>query len=240
MTRPRILVEICVDSPEGLRAAVAGGADRIELCSALALGGLTPSPGLIAQARNCSVPVRAMIRPRGGDFHFDAAEQDAMLHEIDAVRAAGLDGVVIGASDASGALDATLMARLVDHAGGLGVTLHRVVDLLPDPVAAVDLAARLGIATILTSGGAPTAVEGAATIRAMRERAGDRVEILAGAGVRADNAAALVAVTGVRSVHASCGAPIEPTEVLVRLGFASGRERMTDPDAVVRLRAAVA
>jgi glucosamine--fructose-6-phosphate aminotransferase (isomerizing) len=234
-----ILLEICVDSADGLRAAVAGGADRIELCSALALGGLTPSPGLMALARDCGVPVRAMIRPRDGDFRFGAADRDAMRRDIDAVRAAGLSGVVIGAQRDDGSLDEALLEELVAHAAGLDVTLHRVVDLLPDPLSAVDVAARLGVATILTSGGAPSATEGASVIRAMRLHAGDRVEIMAGSGVRADNAAALIAATSVTAIHASASAPLTLDDpAALRFGFVTGRERATDEQAVAALRAA--
>ena len=235
-----MLIEICVDSAQGLADAVVGGADRIELCSALALGGLTPTPGLMALAADCGVPVRAMIRPREGSFVFDAGDRDTMLRDIDAVRAAGLSGVVIGALTPEGALDVPLLQELVARAKGLDVTLHRVVDLLPDPLAAVDIAAGLGIATILTSGGARTASEGAKTIAAMRARTADWIEILAGSGVRAANAAALVAATGVRAVHASCSAP--RTDALAReteFGFASASVRATDRTEVAALVAAV-
>lgn len=234
-----MLVEICVDSAGGLVAAIAGGADRIELCSALSLGGLTPSPGLIAVARDCPVPVRSMIRPRDGNFHFDDADQMAMLADIAAARHAGLSGVVIGAQDRDG-LDIALLQDLVSAADGMDVTLHRVVDLLDDPVAAVDVALALGIATILTSGGGRTAIEGARTIRAMRERAAGRIEILAGSGVRANNAAALIAATGVTGVHASCSLPITSTDLRARsFDFVGGGERTTDRAGVAALRAAV-
>lgn len=235
-----MLIEICVDSAKGLADAIAGGADRIELCSALALGGLTPTPGLIALAADCGVPVRAMIRPRQGTFVFEAGDRETMIRDIDAVRAAGLRGIVMGALTAEGGLDVPLLEALVARAQGLEVTLHRVVDLLPDPLAALDVAARLGIDTILTSGGARTAAEGADMIKEMRERAGDRIEILAGSGVRASNAAALVAATGVRSVHAS--ASTERADALAReikLGFASPASRTTDPNEVAALVAAL-
>ena len=233
-----VLIEICVDSPQGLADAVAGGADRIELCSALALGGLTPTPGLIALARDCPVPVRAMIRPREGSFTFDDDEVSAMLRDIDAVRAAGLSGIVIGALTREGALDLALLATLVAHAGDLDVTLHRAVDLLPDPITAVDVASDLGITTILTSGGAWTASEGVTTIDRMRERAGDRVEIMAGSGVRAVNAAALVARTGVRAIHASCSMPrIDVSPEAVEMGFETALARTTDRAEVAALRA---
>ena len=108
----RITLEVCVDTPEGFEAAVAGGADRIELCAALDLGGLTPSPGLMALAAKASTPVYAMIRPRAGDFVFGLGDEAAMLGDIDAVRSAGLAGVVIGANLADGRLDVALLERL--------------------------------------------------------------------------------------------------------------------------------
>lgn len=233
------LLEICVDTPAGLAAAVGGGADRIELCAALALGGLTPAPGLMAMAADCPVPVRAMIRPREGHFLFDPGEVDAMMRDIDAARAAGLDGVVIGAMTADGGLDLPLIERLVAHAAGMAVTLHRVVDLLPDPVEAVEAAASLGIATLLTSGGAHRAVEGMTCIAAMRERAAGRIEILAGSGVNADNAPLLLARTGVPALHASCSAMVAGAdERLLALGFERPGRRETDPALVAALRRA--
>jgi copper homeostasis protein len=157
---PAILLEVCVDTAEGLEAAIAGGADRIELCSSLGEGGLTPSAGLMALAGRQGVPVRAMIRPRAGDFTFDAAEVAVMCGDIRAARDAGLAGVVIGALDAAGALDRAVLEGLMAAASGMGVTLHRAVDLLPSPREAVEVARALGIDTILTSGGALKAPEG--------------------------------------------------------------------------------
>jgi copper homeostasis protein len=233
-----ILVEICVDSPAGLAAAIAGGANRIELCAALSLGGLTPSPGLISAARDCPVPVRAMIRPRDGDFRFDQLDTTAMLADIETARAAGLSGIVIGAHNGEG-LDIALLRELTAAASDMDITLHRVVDLLDDPVAAVDVALELGIATILTSGGAHVAIDGARVIRAMQDRAAGRIEVLAGAGVRASNVAALIAASGVTAVHASCATPVENTDARARtFGFVSGYERTTDRASVAALRSA--
>src|SRR5579863_227975 len=116
---PRILIEVCVDSTQGLKTAVEGGADRIELCSSLAVGGLTPSPGFIGFAAKSGRPARAMIRPRVGDYVYSEDEIDVMRRDIDAVRAAGLAGVVIGASLASRHLDEKTIARLAEHAAGL-------------------------------------------------------------------------------------------------------------------------
>ncbi len=235
-----LLMEICVDSPAGLRAAIAGGADRIELCAALDVGGLTPSPGLLQLAGRISVPVRAMIRPRAGDFVYDAVEQDVMLHEIDAARAAGLAGVVIGALTRTGELDLVVLKRLVAHAAGLDVTLSRAVDLLPDLVVAVDVAVDLGIATILTSGGALKAYDGIATIAAMQARAAGRVEILPGSGINAANVRAILDGAGVRSVHASCGGLVDTTDARsVSMGFVHAQRRETDQSLVENLRAAM-
>lgn len=233
------LLEVCVGTPAGLLAAVEGGADRIELCSALALGGLTPSVGLMALAATLSVPSRVMIRPREGHFVFDAAERDTMLRDIDAARDAGLDGVVIGAMTANGAPDIAVLEYLAAHAAGMALTLHRAVDLLPDPVEAVDAAIALGFSTILTSGGALHAVDGIAVIAAMRERAAGRIEIMAGSGVTAANAARIVAETGITAIHASCSSPVAIADAQsLALGFELAGRRDTDPALVAALRSA--
>ena len=204
----RVILEVCVDTPAGLAAAIAGGADRIELCAALALQGLTPAPGLIAIAAEAAIPIYPMIRPRHGDFVYDEGDIDAILRDIDATRAAGLAGVVIGANLPSGELDVDVLSMLVAHAEGLGVTLHRAFDLTPDPIAALETAIDLGFERILTSGCALNAMAGAETIAALVQQADGRIAILAGGGINASNAAQIVARTGVREVHGSCSAPM--------------------------------
>ncbi|MBI1416930.1 MAG: copper homeostasis protein CutC [Limimaricola sp.] len=236
----RIGLEVAVDSPAGLAAAVAGGADRVELCAALELGGLTPAPGLVAQARDCGLPVFAMIRPRAGDFVFDAAEVEAALADIAAMRAAGLAGVVIGAARPDGALDEGVLARMVAAAGPLAVTLHRVFDLVPEQSAALEVAVRLGIGRVLTSGGATRAVDGAAQIAALVAQARGRIGILPGAGITPDNVAALVAATGVVEVHASCAVSLPQDPDAVALGFCGPVRRQTDAETVRKMRAALA
>ena len=203
----RVILEVCVDTPAGLAAAIKGGADRIELCSSLALQGLTPAPGLIAQAADSAIPIYPMIRPRQGDFQYGPVDLDAMRRDIDAVRAAGLAGVVLGANWPSGELDARALAMLIAHSQGLGVTLHRAFDLVPDPAAALETAIDLGFERILTSGAAQTAMSGAELIAAMVAQANGRIAILAGGGVNLVNVAELVARTGVVEVHSSCSAP---------------------------------
>lgn len=234
----RVILEVCVDTPAGLAAAIAGGADRIELCSALALQGLTPAPGLIAIAAQAAIPIYPMIRPRNGDFVYDEADLDAILRDIDAVRDAGLAGVVIGANAASGELDVDALAMLVAHAEGLGVTLHRAFDLTPDPFAALETAIDLGFERILTSGCALNAVAGAETIAALVEKADGRIAILAGGGINPSNVAQIIARTGVTEVHGSCSGPMTyglgqgHEDQAYKLGFVQDGLRDTD-EAVV-------
>lgn len=233
-----IRLEVCIDDVLSLDACARGGADRIELCSALDLGGLTPSPGLIAAAAKVPLPSRAMIRPRAGDFRFTEAEVEVMLADIATVRNAGLAGVVLGATTVRNELDVAVLARLVDAAGDLGKTLHRAIDLLPDPVAAVDLAVELGFDCILTSGGDLTAEAGAAVIAAMVERAAGRIDIMAGSGVRPENAAAIHRKTGAPWLHSSCGRTEANGDDIRRFGFGPAERRLADADRILALRAA--
>ena len=235
----RILLEVCIDDPEGLLAARAGGADRLELCAALAFGGLTPSPALVAEAARTGTSALAMIRPRAGDFVWTPAEVAAMESEIALLRAAGAPGVVIGASLPDGRLDGATLARLLRAAEGLDVTLHRAVDLAPDPEAAVELAASLGIRRILSSGGAARAADGVARLERMMRAGAGRVTIMPGAGVSTET---LPALTGLplREVHASCSVPLPPPAALVAdLGFQPPGARRTDAGRVAAMRAAL-
>jgi copper homeostasis protein len=236
-----VKLEVCVADPESLVAAIAGGADRIELCSALEIGGLTPLPGLVAQAASAPVPVYALVRPRSGDFVFSEPDIDAMLRDIDAIRAAGLAGVVIGASRPNGTLDIVVLERLMQHAAGLGSTLHRAVDLVPDFAEATEAAVALGVERILTSGGARAALAGLDNIAIAHATARGRVLIMAGSGVHPDNVAAVVASGTVDEIHSSCaGAPIASFPGAAALGFASSTRSSTDAVVVARLKAAMA
>lgn len=232
-----ITLEICVDDVEGLDRAIAGGADRIELCSALAVGGLTPSAGLMAAAAQRAVPAYVMIRPRAGSFVFSPAEVDQMLVEIDYVRSAGLAGVVLGASDTDGHLDAQVLERLVRRADGLGLTLHRAFDLVPDFAQAVNLAVSLGFERILTSGGAGTAIAGLDALKQIVSHAGQRIAIMPGSGVTATNAAEIVTRLGICEIHASGSTQRMADDLrLAELGFMPATFKTTDTQAVAALK----
>jgi len=237
-----ITLEVCVDNVDGLAAALRGGADRIELCSALEIGGLTPSAGLLRAASKCPVPVVAMIRPRGGDFCFNDAETQLMLEEIDAVAAAGLQGVVLGATLADGALDAHALERLVRRAAaqGLRCVLHRAIDLCPDLAIATRLAIDLGFERILTSGGARSAPDGLDGLQRCFDAAAGRIAIMPGAGINAANIGQLCARLPLTDVHASCSEPLPPASPKVlALGFDAGGRRQTDSAKVAALKAAL-
>jgi copper homeostasis protein len=236
------LLEIAVDSVTGLDTAVRGGAQRIELCSALDIGGLTPTVGLMAVAAEAPVPVYAMIRPRAGGFVFDAREEEVMLADIQAVRAMGLAGVVFGASQADGGLDTALLARLMSVTEGLGCTLHRAFDLVPDRDAALEQAVELGFDRILSSGGQPKAMDGADALKRMVERAGDRLIVMPGSGIRAGNVREILARTGAREVHASGreALAVTPDAKSLAFGFQSATAMETDEGAVRKLKEALA
>ena len=234
-----LLLEVCVDDARGLAEAVAGGADRIELCAALSVGGLTPSPGLMVRAARCGVPVMAMIRPRTGDFVYDADEVAVMQADIRAARAAGLSGVVLGASVPDGRLDRGVLAALVTVATGLDLTLHRAVDLCPDVDVAVEMAIALGFQRILTSGGALRAVEGMARLRRMITVAAGRIGIMPGSGVSVATWAILRDLA-VSEVHASCAMAWPVGGQALAFGFQMPGEKRTDRREVAALKAALA
>lgn len=182
------ILEVCVDSYASAMAAIRGGADRLELCSALAVGGLTPSPVLLQQIRRVSsIPVRCLMRPRGGDFLYTREEIAQMAMEITALRRAGAEGFVIGCLTADGELDAEAMEPLLRAAEGAGLTLHRCIDVSRDICKTYLDAAALGFDTVLTSGGAGNCLAGKAVIGellALRDQQSGP-EVLIGAGVNA-------------------------------------------------------
>ncbi len=238
MTTP--LLEVCVADAESLAAAIAGGADRIELCSALELGGLTPAPGLMRLAAKAPIPVYAMVRPRSGDFVFSSGELAIMRADIDAIRSAGLAGAVIGASRRDGTLDEDMLRHLSGHAQGLGLTLHRAFDLVPDFAAAVETAVGLGIERILTSGGARSAPEGIPALRYIHGAARGRISVMPGGGLTVQNAGELLKVVPVTEVHSSCSLPrVTPDQRAVKLHLAERSHRRTSAETVAAFKTAL-
>ena len=183
-----MLLEICVDSLASARAAIAGGADRLELCSALLAGGLTPYTALLQQIREESqIPVRCLMRPRAGDFLYTPEELEQMRRQIQELKRWGADGFVIGCLCPNGELDREAMLPLVEAADGKGLTLHRAIDVSRDPLETYQKAKNLGIDTVLTSGAAANCKAGEETIARLlklRDENGGP-EVLIGAGVNA-------------------------------------------------------
>lgn len=210
------VTEVCAETIASVVGARDGGAARVELCASLIEGGLTPSIGMI-RASVALMPTFVLIRPRGGDFVYDSAELAVMEADVIAAREAGAAGIVTGVLDSSGAVDEPAMLRLVEAAKPLPVTFHRAIDVSSDCVAAVRACHRVGCARVLTSGGQASAVEGAGTIRDMvraASRCGEgtaaagadgvrRLTVVAGGGLRPDNVARVVGLTGVTEVHGS-------------------------------------
>ncbi|MDQ1583360.1 MAG: copper homeostasis protein [Microbacteriaceae bacterium] len=208
MGKRMLAVEIAVQDSHGARSALAEGADRIELCSALGVGGLTASAGTIEAvvdaARGAGRPgfVHVLIRPRPGGFVYSTDELDVMLREIRFARGAGAGGVVIGALDDAGGVDLEITRALLDAAGPLEVTFHRAADVAADPLATVDALASLGIRRVLTSGQAVRSIDGSPTLAAMVARAAGRIQIMAGGGVTVPDIEELAGL-GVDAVHLS-------------------------------------
>ena len=168
--KKQYLLECCVDSPESALAAACGGADRLELCANLIIGGTTPTMALYETVRELvSLPIHVLIRPRFGDFLYTEAEADIICREIRAFQKAGADGVVVGSLRPDGTLDTDLMGRFLDCARGMSFTLHRAFDMCREPFAAWEQARRLGIDTILTSGQAVSCLEGLPLLKKLAE-----------------------------------------------------------------------
>jgi len=240
-----MLVEICCGSLDDALAAQVGGADRIELNSALFLGGLTPSGGTLRLTREqLSIPIFAMVRPRVGGFHYTAAEFEVMQADARLLCELGADGLVFGCLDGSGEIDRERTARLVDLAGGRPTVFHRAFDVVPDPFAALETLIELGVTRILTSGQEETAYNGAALIRQLREAARGRMEILPGGGIDPFNIADVITRTGTDQVHLALFTPRLDTSCQGRpqVYFGGGlrpsedRLEVIDTRAVARLR----
>jgi copper homeostasis protein len=244
----RILIEVCVDSAASAIATQRGGAKRIELCSNLLEGGVTPSAGLIEQVRaETSIGLQVMIRPRGGDFCYTPEEFETMRRDITFAKKLGADGVVLGILDPHGNVDIERTRELVELARPLNVTFHRAFDMSADLPRALEDICATGVDRLLTSGGEQSALQAVDKIGQLVQAARGRVVIMAGGGIRSDNAVSIIESTGVREIHVGLGSrgpsPMLHRNPRVSMGRAPDREysrfQVTEAD-VTHLASAVA
>jgi copper homeostasis protein len=224
-----VLVEVCVDSIHSAVAAERGGAARVELCSGLIEGGITPSAGLIEITRgNVFLPLHVMIRPRGGDFFYDSDEFETMQRDIAAAKQLGADGVVFGILDVNANVDVVRTRQLVNLARPLAVTFHRAFDMTEDLLRALEDVCATGVDRLLTSGGEQTSLQGQATIAQLVKQARGRVVVMPGSGIKPENARSLVEQTGAREIHvglrSSLPSPMVHRNPRVSMGTIPGRE----------------
>jgi copper homeostasis protein len=201
-----VLVEICVEGIASALVAGEGGADRIELCENLAIGGVTPSAGTIAVAcRELPLPVHVLIRPRGGDFVYSDAEYEVMMRDVAGAKLSGASGVVLGLLDPAGAVDIGRTARLVEAARPMSVTFHRAFDEVRGPFRALEDLIDLGVERVLTSGRAARASEGLGLLDELNRRARGKLILLPGGRVGAEDLPRLAGI-GLREVHVGSAA----------------------------------
>lgn len=203
-------LECCVDSVESAISAKKGGADRLELCSALVIGGLSPSQALYRKIREqADIPIRVLLRPRFGDFCYTDYEHEILKEEVRSFRKLGADGIVIGTMKPDGTLNLEQMKELMEEAQGMTVTLHRAFDMCQDPFQTLEEAKRLGIHTILTSGQKNVCTEGMDLLKELVEQAQGKTEILVGGGVDASVLPVLAEKTKAKAFHMSGKVSIE-------------------------------
>jgi len=239
-----VLLEIVASTVDDCIAAEDGGADRVELCAAIATGGLTPSLGTLIEAkRSLGLPIMAMVRPRAGGFCYSAEDFATMRRDAELLLSHGADGIVFGILHPNGSIDRQRSGYLVELANGKQTVFHRAFDVVPDPERTLDELIDLGFTRLLTSGQKTTAFEGRESIRRLIARAGSRIEVLAGGGVRAHNVRQLVEATGCTQVHLTAfSARIDASTSASCLSFGgvpgspSGSYESVDPELVHRMR----
>jgi len=230
------ILEVAANSVASALAAEAGGAARVELCSALEVGGLTPSHATIATAmERLHIPVQVLIRPRAGDFVYDDLECEVMRRDIETCKVLGCAGVVIGVLTAAGDLDMPRCRGLMDAARGTSVTFHRAFDFVRDPEHTLEAIIALGCDRLLTSGQGADALAGAPLIRRLVEQARGRITIMPGGGIDARNIAAIAQATGAHEFHASAKVRVADRMQHAGIGGMGGGDWQTDT-AEVRAR----
>lgn len=243
-THSRYTLECCVDSTASAVHAKNGGADRLELCSNLVIGGTTPTLSLFRQIRETvDIRIHVLLRPRFGDFLYSEQEQELILKEIDLFREAGADGIVIGCLKADGSLDCEAMKRLIDHSGTMSITLHRAFDMCRDPFHTLEEAISMGIHSILTSGCQPSCLQGIDLLRQLEQKANGALQIMAGAGVNENAVRRLLDETNLTAFHMS-GKKIVESQMNFRnphvsMGIPGMSEYEiweTDPEAIAAVR----
>ena len=217
--------EICANSVASCIAAQEGGADRVELCAGIPEGGTTPSYGMIRNAReNISIALNVIIRPRGGDFLYSESEIKEMIYDIQTAKELGADGLVFGCLNPDGTVDMKTMSSLMEAAGDTPVTFHRAFDHTNDPFKALEDIISLGCARILTSGCRPTALEGSELLSQLVEKAGERIIIMPGCGVRENNIAEIARLSSAREFHFSARESVESGMIFRNPEVAMGSE----------------
>jgi copper homeostasis protein len=238
------IIEIATSDFATTQSAVAGGADRVELCANLAEGGTTPTYGTIRQCREkFNVQLYPIIRPRGGDFLYTADEFKIMLHDVKVAKDLGCDGVVIGLLNSDGTIDVKRTAKLIEAAYPLGVTFHRAFDRCKDPFLAIEQLVEIGCERILTSGQQPTVMEGLNMLVKLNKAADNRIIIMPGSGLRADNIKILAEKTGCTEFHSSLRGKEKSKMEFVHPAFAESAEsymnNSINVEEVVKLRSAL-
>jgi copper homeostasis protein len=243
------LIELCVEGPDGAAAAAEGGADRVELCASLVEGGLTPSPGMVRAALAAvSIPIMAMVRPRGGDFLYSERDYASMRDDVIALRDSGVAGVVFGCLTADGDIDEARTTELAGLAHPMSVTVHRAFDMARDPAAALEALIRCGVDRVLTSGQRPTITAGRDLLRQLHAQAAGRIAIMGCVVDLTPDSLAAARASGLPELHFAAprtqASPMRWRNPAVGMGGADdlGREyhiTVTDPHLVRATIAAV-
>lgn len=231
-----VLLEICIDSIESAMAAKQGGADRLEVCSSLAVEGTTPSHGLVKRCvEDVQLPVMMMIRPHDGGFVYSDVEIDVMLTDIQMGHTIGVDGFVFGALTSEKQIDFEQCRRLLAAAGSRETTFHRAFDVVPNPMEALEQIVDLGFNRLLTSGQATDAERGIVVIRELCNRAKHRITIMPGAGVNPDNAQKIIDITGASELHTTASVEDNRGQSGTQVSFGTHR-RVTSAKSVQAIR----